>query len=146
MVGTFYSGTPYLGTQGPLPPGSSTQNECGEFYIIAHNHALYQITSWGVNMTGPITYTRVNPPNGVCSGGRPEMTSRSHVARSVRVSRRAGLGLAAIAALVPVGTAAAAVTEGARLHRIGGAAVTCEFWAESGTLTLPNGTGTRTSP
>ncbi len=67
VVGTFYSGTPYLGTRGPLPPGSSTQNECGEYYIIAHNHALYQITSWGVNMTGPITYTRVNPPNGTCS-------------------------------------------------------------------------------
>lgn len=67
VVGTFYSGTPYLGTRGPLPPGSATQNECGEYYIIAHNHALYQITSWGVNMTGPITYTRVNPPDGTCS-------------------------------------------------------------------------------
>ncbi len=67
VVGTFYGGTPYLGARGPLPPGSSTQNECGEYYIIAHNHALYQITSWGVNMTGPITYTRVNPPNGTCS-------------------------------------------------------------------------------
>jgi len=67
VVGTFYSGTPYLGTRGPLPPGAATQNECGEYYIIAHNHALYQITSWGVNMTGPITYTRVNPPDGTCS-------------------------------------------------------------------------------
>lgn len=61
-VGGFYSGTPYLGLKGPLPPGFSSQNECGEFYIIAHNHALYQITSWGVNMTGPITYMRVDPP------------------------------------------------------------------------------------
>ncbi len=66
VVGTFYSGTPYLGSQGPLPPGFSSQNECGEYYIIAHNHALFQITSWGVNMTGPITYTRVNPPNKTC--------------------------------------------------------------------------------
>ncbi len=66
VIGTFYGGTPYLGTRGPLPPGSSTQNECGEYYIIAHNHALFQITSWGVNMTGPITYTRVNPPNTPC--------------------------------------------------------------------------------
>lgn len=61
-VGMFYGGTPYLGVPGTLPPGFSSQNECGEFYIIAHNHALYQITSWGVNMTGPITYTRVDPP------------------------------------------------------------------------------------
>ena len=62
VFGMFYSGSPYLGEQGTLPPNTSTMNQCGEFYIIAHNHALYQITSWGVNMTGPITYMRVNPP------------------------------------------------------------------------------------
>ena len=62
QVGMFYSGSAYLGQTAPMPPGVQTLNECGEFYIIAHNHALYQITSWGVNMTGPITYTRVDPP------------------------------------------------------------------------------------
>jgi FtsP/CotA-like multicopper oxidase with cupredoxin domain len=62
VVGMFYGGSPYLGVKGQLPPGSSTLNECGEFYIISHNHALYQLTSSGVNMTGPITYTRVDPP------------------------------------------------------------------------------------
>ena len=61
-IGMFYSGSPYLGESAPMPPGISTLNECGEFYIISHNHALFQITSWGVNMTGPITYTRVDPP------------------------------------------------------------------------------------
>lgn len=61
-LGTFYSGAPYLGQQGTLPPGFQTLNQCGEYYIIAHNHALHQITSWGVNMTGPITYMRVDPP------------------------------------------------------------------------------------
>ena len=61
--GMFYSGSPYLGVTGTKPPGFSTQNQCGEFYIIAHNHALYQITSWGVNMTGPITYMRIDDPN-----------------------------------------------------------------------------------
>lgn len=60
--GMFYSGSPYLGQMGTLPPGASTLNECGEYYIISHNHALYQITSWGVNLTGPITYMRVDPP------------------------------------------------------------------------------------
>jgi hypothetical protein len=60
--GMFYSGSPYLGVMGTLPPGASTLNECGEYYIISHNHALYQITSWGVNLTGPITYMRVDPP------------------------------------------------------------------------------------
>lgn len=60
--GMFYSGSPYLGKTGTLPPGASTLNQCGEYYIISHNHALFQITSWGVNMTGPITYVRVDPP------------------------------------------------------------------------------------
>ena len=61
-IGMFYGGSPYLGETEPMPPGIQTLNECGEFYIIAHNHALHQLTSWGVTMTGPITYTRVDPP------------------------------------------------------------------------------------
>jgi hypothetical protein len=60
--GMMYSGSPYLGTMGTMPPGMSTLNECGEYYIISHNHALYQITSWGVTMSGPITYLRIDPP------------------------------------------------------------------------------------
>ncbi|MCL4561973.1 MAG: multicopper oxidase domain-containing protein [Chloroflexi bacterium] len=60
--GMFYSGSPYLGVMGPMPVGMSTLNQCGEFYIISHNHALYQITSWGVTMSGPITYLRIDPP------------------------------------------------------------------------------------
>jgi FtsP/CotA-like multicopper oxidase with cupredoxin domain len=61
-IGMFYSGSPYLGLQGSFPPGIMTQNQCGEYYIISHNHALFQITSWGVNMSGPITYLRIDPP------------------------------------------------------------------------------------
>jgi len=62
VYGQFYSGSPYLGTAGTLPVGGEGLNQCGEYYIISHNHALYQITSWGVNMTGPITYLRIDPP------------------------------------------------------------------------------------
>jgi FtsP/CotA-like multicopper oxidase with cupredoxin domain len=62
--GMFYSGSPYLGKMGPMPPGMTSQDECGEFYIIAHNHALHQFTSWGVPMTGPATFMRVDPPGG----------------------------------------------------------------------------------
>jgi FtsP/CotA-like multicopper oxidase with cupredoxin domain len=61
-IGMFYSGSPYLGVQEVLPPGIQTLNQCGEYYIISHNHALYQITSWGVTLTGPITYMRIDPP------------------------------------------------------------------------------------
>ncbi len=62
VIGVFYSGSPYLGTRETLPPGTQTLNQCGEYYIISHNHALFQITSWGANMTGPITYMRIDPP------------------------------------------------------------------------------------
>jgi FtsP/CotA-like multicopper oxidase with cupredoxin domain len=62
VFGMFYSGSPYLGVVGDQPPGNQSLNQCGEYYIISHNHALYQITSWGVNMTGPITYMRIDPP------------------------------------------------------------------------------------
>jgi hypothetical protein len=62
VYGMLYSGSPYLGVEGPLPVGAPDMSECGEFYIISHNHALYQITSWGVPMTGPITFLRIDPP------------------------------------------------------------------------------------
>lgn len=64
FFGTFYSGSPYLGSQGPVPVGTTVQNQCGEYYHIAHNHALYQLTSWGAVMTGMGTYTRIDPPGG----------------------------------------------------------------------------------
>ena len=60
--GMYWSGSPYLGMMGAMPPGMSTLNQCGEYYIISHNHALFQITSWGVVMSGPATYLRIDPP------------------------------------------------------------------------------------
>ena len=61
-IGMFSSGSPYLGTLGVLPPGIQTLNQCGEYYIISHNHALFQLDAWGQTMAGPITYLRVDPP------------------------------------------------------------------------------------
>lgn len=61
-IGMFYSGSPYLGVMGPMPPGMSTLNQCGEYYIISHNHALFQLDAWGMTMAGQITYLRVDPP------------------------------------------------------------------------------------
>jgi FtsP/CotA-like multicopper oxidase with cupredoxin domain len=61
--GMYYSGNPYLGTTNPFMPGEMTYNQCGEYYIISHNHALHQITSWGgVTMSGQATFVRVDPP------------------------------------------------------------------------------------
>jgi FtsP/CotA-like multicopper oxidase with cupredoxin domain len=62
MVGMFYGGSPYLGVTETMPPGVSTLNQCGEYYIISHNHALFQLDAFGQTMSGPITYLRVDPP------------------------------------------------------------------------------------
>jgi FtsP/CotA-like multicopper oxidase with cupredoxin domain len=59
--GPFY-GSPYLGNQDPLPPGTVTFNVCGEYYHISHNHYLQQLTGWGTVLTGQVTFTRIDPP------------------------------------------------------------------------------------
>jgi len=61
-IGMFYSGSPYLGYTQTMPPGISTLNQCGEYYIISHNHALFQLDAFGQTMSGPITYLRIDPP------------------------------------------------------------------------------------
>ena len=61
-VGTFYGGSPYLGNIDNLPVGTQALNQCGEYYHIAHNHALHQITAWGVVLSGHITFARIDPP------------------------------------------------------------------------------------
>jgi FtsP/CotA-like multicopper oxidase with cupredoxin domain len=60
-IGPYWSGSPYLGTNDPLPPGTITYNQCGEYYHVAHSHALQQITSWGISMSGALTLTRIDP-------------------------------------------------------------------------------------
>ncbi len=63
-LGPFFGGSPYLGLRQDPPPNIVNLNECGEYYILSHNHALFQITSWGMTMSGPITYLRIDPPPG----------------------------------------------------------------------------------
>jgi FtsP/CotA-like multicopper oxidase with cupredoxin domain len=62
VLGPFWGGSPYLGGQNALPTGTASFNQCGEFYHIAHNHALQQITGWGVVLIGQVTFTRIDPP------------------------------------------------------------------------------------
>jgi hypothetical protein len=62
--GVLYSGSPYLEEPGPKPVDFTTLNECGEYYVISHVHALHKITSWGTPMSGPITFLRIDPPGG----------------------------------------------------------------------------------
>ncbi len=66
------------------------------------------------------------------------MNLRSHVKLTSRASRTAGLWLVALSSLVPIGTAAGAVTQGAGCTADLGT-VTCEFWAKSDSLNVPGG-------
>lgn len=62
--GAFWSGDVFLGSSNPKPPGGDDFNECGEFYHVAHNHALYAATNYGAAMGGQLTLVRIDPPSG----------------------------------------------------------------------------------
>ena len=64
---TWYSESPYLGQQGELPANIISNNECGEYYHIAHSHALEQATNFGAAFGGMMTLIRIDPPTG-CPG------------------------------------------------------------------------------
>jgi FtsP/CotA-like multicopper oxidase with cupredoxin domain len=65
--GAYWNGTPYLGSSGPLINGLTQYNECGEFYHVAHSHALFQATNYGASMGGMLTMVRIDPPNSAAS-------------------------------------------------------------------------------
>jgi FtsP/CotA-like multicopper oxidase with cupredoxin domain len=62
---TWFSENPYLGgTPGELPPGMVQNNQCGEYYHVAHSHALEQATNYGASFGGMMTLIRIDPPSG----------------------------------------------------------------------------------
>jgi FtsP/CotA-like multicopper oxidase with cupredoxin domain len=66
LVGTdtWFSESPYLGTLNPLPSTITSNNQCGEYYHIAHSHALQQATNYGATFGGMMTLFRIDPPAG----------------------------------------------------------------------------------
>jgi FtsP/CotA-like multicopper oxidase with cupredoxin domain len=62
---TWFAENPYLGgTPGELPAGVVQNNECGEYYHVAHSHALEQATNYGASFGGMMTLIRIDPPAG----------------------------------------------------------------------------------
>ena len=61
---TWFSESGYLGTKNPLPPNITSNNECGEYYHVAHSHALEQATNYGATFGGMMTVFRIDPPAG----------------------------------------------------------------------------------
>ena len=66
LVGTdtWFSESGYLGTKNALPTTITSNNECGEYYHIAHSHALEQATNYGATFGGMMTLYRIDPPTG----------------------------------------------------------------------------------
>ncbi|MDQ1702977.1 MAG: hypothetical protein QOF57_2229, partial [Frankiaceae bacterium] len=64
LTDTWFSESPYLGDQGTLPTNLTSNNECGEYYHIAHSHALNQSTNYGASFGGMMTVFRIDPPAG----------------------------------------------------------------------------------
>jgi len=66
LVGTdtWFSESPYLGTKNPLPTTITSNNQCGEYYHIAHSHSLVQSTNYGATFGGMMTVFRIDPPTG----------------------------------------------------------------------------------
>ena len=61
---TWFSENPYLGgAQGDVPTNIVQNNMCGEYYHVAHSHALYQATNFGASFGGMMTLIRIDPPN-----------------------------------------------------------------------------------
>jgi FtsP/CotA-like multicopper oxidase with cupredoxin domain len=58
---TYYSGTPYLGNQGKIPVGTTSYNECGEFYMVWHSHALNEAANYDTGFGGMLTLQRIDP-------------------------------------------------------------------------------------
>jgi FtsP/CotA-like multicopper oxidase with cupredoxin domain len=58
---TYYSGSPYLGQKGALPVGVTSYNECGEFYMVWHSHALNEVANFDASFGGMLTLERIDP-------------------------------------------------------------------------------------
>jgi hypothetical protein len=62
--GELWSGSPYLGYRVTHKPGELQFNECGEYYDVAHSHALFQVTNFGSGIGGMLTFIRIDPITG----------------------------------------------------------------------------------
>lgn len=58
---TYYSGSPYLGRKGALPVGVVSYNQCGEFYMVFHSHALNEVANYDAAFGGMLTLERIDP-------------------------------------------------------------------------------------
>lgn len=63
MAGIFWSGSPYLGSSAPLPPGEGGFNPFSSFMFMWHSHAEREITNNDIFPGGMLTMLVVLPPS-----------------------------------------------------------------------------------
>lgn len=61
--GSWYSGTPYLGALGPLPPGEGGFNPNGGFFFMWHSHNEKEIVNFDIFPGGMLTMMAVEHPS-----------------------------------------------------------------------------------
>ena len=66
---TYYSGSPYIGQQGQLPVATTSYNQCGEYYMVMHSHALYEVANYDTGFGGMLTLERIDPLPGHQAAG-----------------------------------------------------------------------------
>ncbi len=60
--GDFYSGSPYLGKKGVLPPGAGTLNVYGGFFYMWHSHNEREMTNYDIFPGGMMTMLIIEAP------------------------------------------------------------------------------------
>ncbi|RME38935.1 MAG: multicopper oxidase family protein, partial [Deltaproteobacteria bacterium] len=61
--GAFYSGSPFLGGAGVLPPGEGGFNQNSGFFYMWHSHNEVEITAGNLFPGSMLTMLIVEPPN-----------------------------------------------------------------------------------
>lgn len=62
LNGPFYSGSPYLGAAGVLPPGEGGLNPNAGYAFMWHSHTEKELTNWGIFPGGLMTMLIIQPP------------------------------------------------------------------------------------
>ena len=108
MNGQFYSGSPFLGTMGSLPPGEGGFNPNSGFLFMWHSHSEKEITNNDIFPGGMLTMMIIEPPR--CCSQNPKKKEEGMMINMMKPNMMTKI-LMAFAALFLMGamTQAAAV-------------------------------------
>jgi hypothetical protein len=62
-LGGWWSGSPFLGDTGDLPPGEGGLNPYGGYFLVWHSHAEKELTTFDIFPGGSLSSVVVLPPD-----------------------------------------------------------------------------------